>query len=159
MKAEKRITTKKTKLNGDECVPGKLVKFKKVNHSKSYKASMKGLRNAEMDLSRTPEKGILLKKLEYKSISSESKNLTGRKTKRKKAKEFDLRLDWIMEVVNLRCDGHYSGSNPDRRVKPASCVIVVYDFILYEFSNLLYSLIISISLSSLIFSITVSSLS
>jgi len=64
-----------------------------------------------------------------------------------------------MEVVNVRCDGHYSGSNPDRRVKPASCVIVVYDFILYEFSNLLYSLIISISLSSLIFSITVSSLS
>ena len=84
VKAEKRITTKKTKLNGDECVPGKLVKFKKVNHSKSYKASMKGLRNAEMDLSRTPVKGILLKNLEYKSISSESKNLSGRKTIRKK---------------------------------------------------------------------------
>ena len=66
------------------------MKFKKVNHSMSYEASMTGLRNAEMDLSRTPEKGILLKKLEYKSISSESKNLTGRKTKRKKLKEFDL---------------------------------------------------------------------
>jgi hypothetical protein len=90
VKAEKRSTTKKTKINGDDSVPGKLVKFKKVNHSKSYKASMKGLRNAEMDLSRTPEKLISLKKLEYNSISSESKNLTGRKTKRKKAKEFDL---------------------------------------------------------------------
>ena len=56
-----------------------------------------------------------------------------------------------MEVVNLRCDGHYSGSNPDRRVKPTSRVFVVYDFILYEFSDLFYSLIISISLSSLIF--------
>jgi hypothetical protein len=33
---------------------------------------MKGLRNAEMDLSSTLEQGILLKKLEYKSISSES---------------------------------------------------------------------------------------
>ena len=72
MKAEKRSTTKKTKTNGDDGVPGKLVKFKKVNHSKSYKASMKGLRNAEMDLSSTLEQGILLKKLEYKSISSES---------------------------------------------------------------------------------------
>ena len=51
VKAEKRSTTKKTKINGDDGVPGKLVKFKKVpvNHSKSYKASMKGLRNAEMD--------------------------------------------------------------------------------------------------------------
>ena len=90
VKAEKRSTTKKTKTNGDDGVPGKLVKFKKVNHSKSYKASMKGLRNAEMDLLRTPEKGILLKKLEYKSISSESMNLTGRKTKRKNVKEFHL---------------------------------------------------------------------
>jgi hypothetical protein len=27
-------------------------------------------------------------------------------------------MDWIMEVVNLRCDGHHLGSNPDRRVKP-----------------------------------------
>jgi hypothetical protein len=45
-----------------------------------------------------------------------------------------------MEVVNLRCDGHHSGSNPDRRVKPASHVFVVYDFILYEFSDLFYSL-------------------
>ena len=41
-------------------------------------------------------------------------------------------MDWIMEVVNLRCDGHYSGSNPDRRVKPASRV----------FSCLLFYLII-----------------
>ena len=92
VKAKKRstCTTKQTKTNGDDGVRGKLVKFKKVNHSKSYKASMKGLRNAEMDLSRTPEKLISLKKLEYNSISSESKNLTGRKTKRKKAKEFDL---------------------------------------------------------------------
>ena len=63
-----------------------------------------------------------------------------------------------MEDVNLRCDGHHSGSNPDQRVKPTSRVFVVYDFNLHEFSDLFYSLIISISLSSLIFSITVSSL-
>ena len=70
---------------------GKSVKWTE-NESKSYKESMRGIRNVELDLSLTPEKSILLKKEhkdEKSNSSSRKKKLTGKKQRRKKA------TDWM----------------------------------------------------------------
>ena len=88
IRAEKNSSSKKTKTSDETTTPGKSVKFKNKNESKSYNASMKGLRNAEVDYSRTPEKSILLKKLDVKSKSSEGKKSSVKKGKRKKATDW-----------------------------------------------------------------------
>mmetsp|Transcript_20976 Transcript_20976/g.29609 ORF Transcript_20976/g.29609 Transcript_20976/m.29609 type:complete len:748 (-) Transcript_20976:145-2388(-) len=54
----------------------KRVSFGKVNHSKSYKASIKGLKTATPSTDKTPEKGILLKR--------EVVSTTGKRLRKKK---------------------------------------------------------------------------
>ena len=71
----------------------KSVKFKRVNQAKSYKASMKGLRNAEIELSKTPDKGILLVKESKSNEKGKKKKSSGesstkRKGQRRKASDF-----------------------------------------------------------------------
>mmetsp|Transcript_18070 Transcript_18070/g.25050 ORF Transcript_18070/g.25050 Transcript_18070/m.25050 type:complete len:421 (+) Transcript_18070:63-1325(+) len=76
------VTPKKSKkTNGKKKVvesafDKKRVSFGKVNHSKSYKASIKGLKTATPTTDKTPEKGILLKR--------EVVSTTGKRLKKKK---------------------------------------------------------------------------
>ncbi len=64
---DKRVSKQKSDTSKEKHIPhkkAKKVKFDKVNKSKSYKASMKDLKNLDpkATLSRTPEKSILLKR-------------------------------------------------------------------------------------------------
>merc|ERR1711957_606262 len=65
----------------------KKVKFTKLNTSKSYKASMKDLKKIDHKAERTPEKSILLKKIdENDTPQSLNKKSSDSKKKRKKRK-------------------------------------------------------------------------
>jgi len=65
----------------------KKVKFRKLNTSKSYKASMKDLKKIDHKAERTPEKSILLKKIdENDTPQSLNKKSSDSKKKRKKRK-------------------------------------------------------------------------
>mmetsp|Transcript_21406 Transcript_21406/g.31972 ORF Transcript_21406/g.31972 Transcript_21406/m.31972 type:complete len:241 (-) Transcript_21406:176-898(-) len=78
-KKEKKRKSKSMPEKGKEDEE-KRVKFRKMNQSKTYKASMRGLRTAEIELSRTPEKSILVRKATPGMSTSASKS----KKKRKK---------------------------------------------------------------------------
>eukprot|EP00555_Chaetoceros_dichaeta_P008438 CAMPEP_0198258474 /NCGR_PEP_ID=MMETSP1447-20131203/7885_1 /TAXON_ID=420782 /ORGANISM="Chaetoceros dichaeta, Strain CCMP1751" /LENGTH=797 /DNA_ID=CAMNT_0043945599 /DNA_START=251 /DNA_END=2644 /DNA_ORIENTATION=+ len=69
----------------------KKVKFRKLNTSKSYKASMKDLKKIDHKAERTPEKSILLKKIDEDAFAGDTpqsldKKSSGSKKKRKKSK-------------------------------------------------------------------------
>lgn len=81
-KKEKKVKKRKSKklpesVKEDE---EKRVKFRKMNESKTYKASMRGLQTAEIELTKTPEKSILIRKATPGISASASKS----KKKRKK---------------------------------------------------------------------------
>jgi len=79
-KKEKKEKSKSKPEKGKEDEE-KRVKFRKMNESKTYKASMRGLRKAEIELSRTPEKSILVRKATPGMSTSASKPKKKRKKK------------------------------------------------------------------------------
>jgi len=94
--AKKLDTSSEGEINGAEVKAimetPKKVKFRRMNTSKSYKASMKDLKKIDHKAERTPEKSILLKKIDGAGMGdtpqSLSKKSSGSKKKRKKSKSF-----------------------------------------------------------------------
>jgi len=87
---EKETTCKKkdegTENNADLVTPKK-VKFRKMNTSKSYKASIKDLKKIDHNAERTPEKGILMKRIRDESVTNDDMPQSSGKKSRKKRKK------------------------------------------------------------------------
>merc|ERR1739844_516978 len=72
--------------NDNTMATPKKVQFKRLNTSKSYKASIKDLKKIDHNAERTPEKSILLKRKDDESYLADKQQSSSKKSRKKRRK-------------------------------------------------------------------------